>query len=95
MGPSIAPRQHIPSSQLTQVLYSQTATAYQSKFAESLKIIAAQTLKHRLWLSDRWTDTEAGKGQEVKLLEYACGPGVVSMVSVFMLLLLFLKLRLI
>ncbi|CEO59878.1 hypothetical protein PMG11_04528 [Penicillium brasilianum] len=59
--------------------FDQTATAYQSKFADSLKIIAAQTLKHRLWVSDRWTDTEAGKGQEVKLLEYACGPGVVSM----------------
>ena len=58
------------------------AATYQSKFADSMKIIAEQTLKHRLWLSDRWTDTEAGKGQEVKLLEYACGPGVVSMVSI-------------
>lgn len=84
-----------PLSQLTQILYSQTATAYQSKFADSLKIIAAQTLKHRLWVSDRWTDTEVGKGQEVKLLEYACGPGVVSMVSVLVLLLLFLKYKLI
>ncbi|OKP11259.1 hypothetical protein PENSUB_3281 [Penicillium subrubescens] len=55
------------------------ASTYQSKFADSMKIIAEQTLKHRLWLSDRWTDTESGKGQEVKLLEYACGPGVVSM----------------
>ena len=58
------------------------AATYQSKYADSMKIIAEQTLKHRLWLSDRWTDTEAGKGQEVKLLEYACGPGVVSMVSI-------------
>lgn len=46
-----------------------------------MKILAEQTLKHRLWLSDRWTDSGAGKGQEVKLLEYACGPGVISMVS--------------
>lgn len=71
------------------------ATTYQSKFADTMKIIAEQTLKHRLWLGDRWTDTEAGKGQEVKLLEYACGPGVVSMVSICIAILRYCVSRLI
>ncbi|KAJ5174365.1 uncharacterized protein N7482_000242 [Penicillium canariense] len=58
--------------------FDQMAATYQSKFADSMKILSNQTLKHRLWLGDRWTDTEAGRGQEIKMLEYACGPGVIS-----------------
>jgi predicted transcriptional regulator len=56
------------------------ATAYKDRFANIMKTLSEQTLKHRSWISDRWTDTEAGKGQEIKMLEYACGPGVISMV---------------
>jgi hypothetical protein len=77
----IGPHRISKNSELIQALDSQMASTYQSKFADSMKILAEQTLKHRLWLSDRWTDSGAGKGQEVKLLEYACGPGVISMVS--------------
>ena len=63
------------------ILSSQMATTYKDKFAQSLKMLSEQTAKHRSWISDRWTDSEAGKGQEIKMLEYACGPGVISMVS--------------
>lgn len=47
-------------------------------------MLASQTVQHRNWISERWTDTEAGKNKEVKMLEYACGPGVVSMVSIIL-----------
>lgn len=56
------------------------ATAYKDRFANVMKILSDETLKHRSWISHRWVDTEAGKDQEIKMLEYACGPGVVSMV---------------
>lgn len=56
------------------------ATAYKDRFANVMKTLSEQTLKHRLWLSDRWSDTEAGKDSEIRMLEYACGPGVISMV---------------
>lgn len=45
-------------------------------------MLAKQTLAHRGWISDRWTDTKAGQSQKIKMLEYACGPGVVSMVCI-------------
>jgi hypothetical protein len=57
------------------------ATTYKDSFAQSLKMLSEQTVKHRSWISDRWVDTEAGKRQEIKMLEYACGPGAISMVS--------------
>lgn len=59
--------------------FDQMASAYTDRFASFTKILTEETLKHRLWLSDQWTDTEAGKDNEVKMLEYACGPGVISM----------------
>lgn len=46
-----------------------------------MKTLSEQTLKHRFWLSDQWLDTEVGKDKNIKMLEYACGPGVISMVS--------------
>lgn len=57
------------------------ATEYKDRFADAMKTLSEQTLKHRLWLSDQWLDTEADKDNDIKILEYACGPGVVSMVS--------------
>ncbi|CAI7607573.1 unnamed protein product [Penicillium pancosmium] len=59
--------------------FDQMATNYKDRFASAMKTLSDQTLEHRLWLSDRWTDTEAGQDNEVKMLEYACGPGVISM----------------
>lgn len=43
-------------------------------------MLCEETESHRLWLSSKWTDTAEGKGKEIKLLEYACGPGHVSRV---------------
>ncbi|KAJ5606467.1 hypothetical protein N7510_009248 [Penicillium lagena] len=59
--------------------FDQMATSYQNRFANAIKTLTEQAQQHRLWLSDRWIDTDAGKGQEIKMLEYACGPGAVSM----------------
>ncbi|KAK5795929.1 hypothetical protein VI817_005214 [Penicillium citrinum] len=55
------------------------ATEYKDRFADSMKTLSEQTLKHRFWLSDQWLDTEVGKDKNIKMLEYACGPGVISM----------------
>ncbi|KAJ5086913.1 hypothetical protein NUU61_008220 [Penicillium alfredii] len=69
----------IDFTEVNRKYFDQLATTYQDRFARAVKTITEQTQQHRLWLSDRWTDTAAGQGQEVKMLEYACGPGTVSM----------------
>lgn len=56
------------------------ADSYKDGFAKAIEAVSNLTRDRRLWISDKWTDTEAGKGQEVKMLEYACGPGHVSIV---------------
>lgn len=65
---------------LTVLPNSKLAASYKGRFADASRMLASQTLQHRSWISDRWTDTESGSGKEIKMLEYACGPGVVSMV---------------
>ncbi|KAJ5199515.1 hypothetical protein N7491_011279 [Penicillium cf. griseofulvum] len=59
--------------------FDNLSATYKERFGDSLKMLSAQTLQRRHWINDRWTDTEAGRGQKIKLLEYACGPGVISM----------------
>lgn len=59
--------------------FDNLSAIYKDRFADALRMLSAQTLQHRHWINDRWTDTEAGRGQQIKLLEYACGPGVISM----------------
>lgn len=66
------------------------APLYQERFAEGLRTLAEQLLLHRMWLSDKWIDTEAGKaenkeGKGITMLDYACGTGAVSLVSPFIL----------
>ncbi|KAJ6017306.1 hypothetical protein N7451_000685 [Penicillium sp. IBT 35674x] len=58
--------------------FDQLATTYQDKFADSMRMLSEQTLANRLWISDLWTDTVA-QDQEIRMLEYACGPGNISM----------------
>ncbi|KAJ5637813.1 hypothetical protein N7490_007692 [Penicillium lividum] len=58
--------------------FDQLATTYEDKFADSMKMLSEQTLQHRLWISDQWTDT-VNQDQEIRMLEYACGPGNISM----------------
>jgi hypothetical protein len=60
------------------------ATTYKEKFGESMRMLSEQTLANRLWISDQWTDTVA-QDQEIRMLEYACGPGHISMVCWLML----------
>ncbi|CAG8940146.1 unnamed protein product [Penicillium salamii] len=61
--------------------FDNLAATYKGRFADASRMLASQTVQHRNWISERWTDTEAGKNKEVKMLEYACGPGVVSMAN--------------
>ena len=57
---------------------SKLAGSYMDGFTNSIELLCRQVYNRRLWFSDNWTDTEAGKGKEIKMLEYACGPGAVS-----------------
>ncbi|KKK15696.1 hypothetical protein ARAM_007255 [Aspergillus rambellii] len=59
--------------------FEKMSRSYRADFAEGLKILFKTVQAKRGWASDIWTDTEAGKGREIKMLEYACGPGMVSM----------------
>ncbi|CAG7917701.1 unnamed protein product [Penicillium olsonii] len=59
--------------------FDKLATSYTGRFADASRMLASQTVQHRNWISERWTDTAAGKSKEIRMLEYACGPGVVSM----------------
>ncbi|KAF5860185.1 hypothetical protein ETB97_001890 [Aspergillus alliaceus] len=51
---------------------------YKAQFEKGMKMIHRVVQEKRLWASDTWTDTETGQGKEIKVLEYACGPGIVS-----------------
>ncbi|PLB50186.1 S-adenosyl-L-methionine-dependent methyltransferase [Aspergillus steynii IBT 23096] len=52
---------------------------YKDDFSDAMAKMYRTVQERRLWASDTWTDTEAGKGKEIKVLEYACGPGTVSL----------------
>jgi hypothetical protein len=54
---------------------------YRTQFEKGVKLIYRVVQENRLWATDSWNDTEAGQGKEIKVLEYACGPGIVSTVS--------------
>lgn len=59
---------------------SKTAHDYDKGFEKTISTLKEETLSHRLWISSKWTDTAEGKGKEIRLLEYACGPGHVTRV---------------
>ncbi|KAL1975038.1 hypothetical protein VTN31DRAFT_5242 [Thermomyces dupontii] len=44
----------------------------------AFEMLLEETGRRRHWISPKWTDTDAGKDQEVKLLDYACGYGAIS-----------------
>lgn len=60
--------------------YRKMAGSYLNDFSELIQNICKQVESRRLWISDTWSDTESGQGKELKMLEYACGPGAVSVV---------------
>lgn len=59
---------------------SKMAGSYLDGFAQSIELLSREVYNRRLWFSDNWTDTKTGQGKEIKMLEYACGPGVISVV---------------
>ncbi|OGM50118.1 SAM-dependent methyltransferase [Aspergillus bombycis] len=59
-------------------VWDNLSKTYKTRFEKGTKLLYRLTQEKRLWCSDVWTDTEAGQGKEIKVLEYACGPGVVS-----------------
>lgn len=67
-------------SQLT--LSSKDPHKYEIEFQEAIRMLCEETESRRLWISSKWTDTPEGNGKEVKLLDYACGPGYISRVCV-------------
>lgn len=61
--------------------HSKMASSYKADFADALVTLYRLIQSRRSWASDVWTDTVAGTGKEIKALDYACGPGVVSLVG--------------
>ncbi|PYH46861.1 class I SAM-dependent methyltransferase [Aspergillus saccharolyticus JOP 1030-1] len=59
--------------------FDKMATTYIDEFKEFVDANSREVLNRRAWISDTWTDTESGKGKVIKMLEYACGPGPISM----------------
>lgn len=70
---------------VTANLYSKTAHDYDKGFEKAISMMKEETLSHRLWISPKWTDTAEGKGKEIRLLEYACGPGYITRVCFYLL----------
>lgn len=65
---------------VTANLRSKTAHNYDTGFEKGISMMKEETLKHRLWITSKWTDTAEGKEKEIRLLEYACGPGHITRV---------------
>ncbi|KAL2803037.1 S-adenosyl-L-methionine-dependent methyltransferase [Aspergillus granulosus] len=61
-----------------QVFEKQSRT-YKSDYKKGVETLVNVAQTQRTWVSDVWADTEAGKGKELKMLEYACGPGHISL----------------
>ncbi|RAK89507.1 SAM-dependent methyltransferase [Aspergillus costaricaensis CBS 115574] len=59
--------------------FDKLAKSYTSDFKSILESICRLVDSHRPWINDAWIDTEAGKGKDIKMLEYACGTGPVSL----------------
>ncbi|RAL03796.1 class I SAM-dependent methyltransferase [Aspergillus ibericus CBS 121593] len=59
--------------------FEKLAKSYKTDFQKGLEAICRQVDSRRSWISDIWTNTEAGNGKEIKMMEYACGPGAVSL----------------
>ncbi|CRG87794.1 hypothetical protein PISL3812_04815 [Talaromyces islandicus] len=58
--------------------FNKESHKYEIDFEEHIRMLCEETERRRLWISSKWSDTPEGNGQEVKLLDYACGPGYMS-----------------
>ncbi|KAL5334732.1 S-adenosyl-L-methionine-dependent methyltransferase [Aspergillus crustosus] len=59
--------------------FEKQSRTYRSEFPKVVETLIKVVQDQRTWASDLWTDTEDGKGKEIKMLEYACGPGHISL----------------
>ncbi|KAL4875818.1 S-adenosyl-L-methionine-dependent methyltransferase [Aspergillus karnatakaensis] len=59
--------------------FNQKSRTYRSEFPKVVETLISVVQGQRTWVSDVWSDTEAGKGKDIRLLEYACGPGHISL----------------
>ncbi|KAL4791191.1 S-adenosyl-L-methionine-dependent methyltransferase [Aspergillus venezuelensis] len=59
--------------------FEEKSRTYKAEFPKVVENLINAFQDNRTWFSDAWTDTAAGKNKEIKLLEYACGPGYVSL----------------
>ena len=50
------------------------AGSYMSDFAQGIQNICNQVQSRRLWFSDKWADTEAGKDKELRCLNMPVDP---------------------
>ncbi|KAL4759017.1 class I SAM-dependent methyltransferase [Aspergillus foveolatus] len=60
-------------------VFNKQAAVYKSDFEGAVEALVSVVHDQRTWVSDTWVDTEAGKGKEIRALEYACGPGHISL----------------
>ncbi|KAL4862037.1 hypothetical protein BDV12DRAFT_179343 [Aspergillus spectabilis] len=60
-------------------VFDKMSRTYRSEFPNVVETLINVVQDQRTWVSDVWTDTEKGKGKEIKMLEYACGPGHISL----------------
>ncbi|RDK47474.1 putative SAM-dependent methyltransferase [Aspergillus phoenicis ATCC 13157] len=71
--------EHAEHTERNRQYFDKLAKSYTNDFKSVLEFICRLVDGHRPWISDAWVDTEAGKGKEIKMLEYACGTGPVSL----------------
>ncbi|KAL4920273.1 S-adenosyl-L-methionine-dependent methyltransferase [Aspergillus aurantiobrunneus] len=60
-------------------VFDKQSRTYKSEFEKVVKTLVNVVQNQRTWVSDTWIDTLAGKAKEIKVLEYACGPGHISL----------------
>ncbi|KAL6239118.1 hypothetical protein BDW75DRAFT_199687 [Aspergillus navahoensis] len=60
-------------------VFNKQAAVYKSEFEKVVETLVNAVQDQRTWVSDTWVDTEAGRGKEIRVLEYACGPGHISL----------------
>ncbi|KAL3491569.1 S-adenosyl-L-methionine-dependent methyltransferase [Aspergillus germanicus] len=60
-------------------VFEKKSRTYKSDFAKGVETLVNVAQSQRTWVSNVWTDTEAGKGKDLRMLEYACGPGHISL----------------
>ncbi|KAL3480641.1 S-adenosyl-L-methionine-dependent methyltransferase [Aspergillus californicus] len=60
-------------------VFDKQARTYKTEFAKGVETLVNVAKTQRTWVSDAWIDTKTGEGKDIKILEYACGPGHISL----------------